>query len=298
MRPASFFPSSVRHSSTIRPIRAHGRGACAGRSPDPERPRSCSRASRPAFHLQHPKTSFESRQCGVLCLHGGASELSIMDRRISAVRTGSAGALAADVGASRRGRWRSSAPCGRHQLPNPAVRAWSGRELRRRVGAPRVRPRGRRPGRLIEPTLPSPTPCATSTSCSPRRGAGHIAPGMLAPGAHVSTLGPDEPGKRGRGRCHPQHSSFATIARSPSRWARSAASSSEPSRSRQSSATFRRHASRPHGRGADHDRRRRAGVSRRGRGVGRLQGGTCARRYVKSTSTSPKRDVHGAAVHK
>jgi ornithine cyclodeaminase len=156
-------------------------------------------------HAKFPREQPAIR--GVLCLHAldTGELLAVMDStHLTAVRTGLAGALAADalarpdadtvavVGAGVQGM---------HQLHSlaalrPIRRAWVYDVVPERAAAF---------ARSMADELGAPVDAATSVEAA-LRDAGivlaatwarepFILPGMLAQGAHITTLGPDEPGK-------------------------------------------------------------------------------------------------------
>jgi ornithine cyclodeaminase/alanine dehydrogenase-like protein (mu-crystallin family) len=144
---------------------------------------------------------------GVLCLHAAETGdlLAVMDSTyLTAVRTGLAGALAADVLARRDTSTAAvigAGVQGRYQLRflaelRPLTQAWVFDLVPERAVS-LARDLAVELGFAVEP--------AQSVAAAVRH-AGivltatwarepFITPGMLAPGAHVTTLGPDEPGK-------------------------------------------------------------------------------------------------------
>ena len=144
---------------------------------------------------------------GVLCLHAAETGdlLAVMDSTyLTAVRTGLAGALAADVLARRDTSTRSGhrRRCSRSvsaSFPRRTSAAHPG------VGLRFVPERAVSLARDLAVELGFAVEPAQSVAAAVRH-AGivltatwarepFITPGMLAPGAHVTTLGPDEPGK-------------------------------------------------------------------------------------------------------
>ncbi len=144
---------------------------------------------------------------GVLCLHDSATGalLAVMDStHLTAVRTGLAGALAADALAGAEADVVAVVGAGvqgRHQL-----RALAGmRPVRRALVYDAAPERARRfadelgpgLGLAIEPTrtLADALAPAAIVLCATWARTPLIHVGMLAPGSHVTTLGADEPGK-------------------------------------------------------------------------------------------------------
>ncbi len=144
---------------------------------------------------------------GVLCLHDGQTGglLAVMDStHLTAVRTGLCSALAADVLARRDARSVAiigAGMQGEHQLrslhlmrrieavrvydtvPNRAL-AFAGR-MREALGLPIE----------VSDSAAAAMEAADVVFAATWARAPFILPGMLRPGAHVSTIGPDEPGK-------------------------------------------------------------------------------------------------------
>jgi ornithine cyclodeaminase len=144
---------------------------------------------------------------GVLCLHDGQTGklLAVMDStHLTAVRTGLSSALATDVLA--RGDARSVAVIGAgaqgdHQLrslhmmrPIDAVRVYDTVPDRALAFAERVR---ESLGLTIEvsDSVAAAVEAADMVFAATWARTPFIHPGMLRPGTHVSTIGPDEPGK-------------------------------------------------------------------------------------------------------
>jgi ornithine cyclodeaminase/alanine dehydrogenase-like protein (mu-crystallin family) len=144
---------------------------------------------------------------GVLCLHdvGTGGLLAVMDStHLTAVRTGLAGALAADVLARRDADTVAVVGAGvqgEHQLRSLAML----RPIRRVSVFDTVAERAAAFATRMAPALGVPVAASGSVDAAVRDAGIVLAatwartpfllPGMLAPGTHVTTLGPDEPGK-------------------------------------------------------------------------------------------------------
>lgn len=144
---------------------------------------------------------------GVLCLHDGQTGelLAVMDSTyLTAVRTGLSSALAADILARRDARAVAvigAGVQGDQQLrslqmlrPIGAVRVYDTAPDRAQAFAERMR---RSLGLTIEvsDSVEAAVESAEMVFAATWARAPFILPGMLRPGTHVSTIGPDEPGK-------------------------------------------------------------------------------------------------------
>lgn len=144
---------------------------------------------------------------GVLCLHDGQTGelLAVMDStHLTAVRTGLSSALATDVLARRDARSVAvigAGMQGEHQLrslhtmrPIGAVRVYDTAPDRALAFAQRMR---QSLGLTIEvsDSIAAAVAAADIVFAATWARTPFILPGMLQPGTHVSTIGPDEPGK-------------------------------------------------------------------------------------------------------
>ncbi|HVH25312.1 MAG TPA: ornithine cyclodeaminase family protein [Vicinamibacterales bacterium] len=156
-------------------------------------------------HAKFPDQSPAIR--GVLCLHATDTGdlLAVMDStHLTAVRTGLAGALAADVLARRDTNTAAVVGAGvqgRYQLRFLAAlrqlkQAWVSDVVPERAVA-FARDMAFELGCVVEPTRSVAAAVREAGIVLTATWAREpfITPGMLAPGAHVTTLGPDEPGK-------------------------------------------------------------------------------------------------------
>jgi ornithine cyclodeaminase len=144
---------------------------------------------------------------GVLCLHDGQTGelLAVMDStHLTAARTGLSSALATDVLARRDARSVAvigAGVQGDHQLralhrirPIGAVRVYDTDQARALAFAERLR---QSLGLMIEvsASAAAAVEAAEMVLAATWARTPFILPGMLRPGTHVSTIGPDEPGK-------------------------------------------------------------------------------------------------------